>query len=132
MKIVDRATFLSLPAGTVYAKWGPGQRLPETPKDQDLWHDDVAVKCETSGSGRDWICEPLLPWPVGCDDSGEWVDIMIAAINDGTETAPLDIGNCGERDGLFADDQLFAVFNRTEVERLVALFQNCLATGYAQ
>lgn len=125
MKIVDRKTFLAMPAGTVYAKWG---KAGEYPKDQDLTYDEVAVKGDTVAN-VDWVEMPLLAWPEDCGDSGAWADAMHAAIN-GKPTAPLDIGDGGSRDGLFDDDQLFAVFERVEVERLVALFQDCLATAY--
>lgn len=121
MRIVDRKTFLSLPPLTVYAKWGRGaDYLPE----QDLTYGEVAVKGETV-SGADWVEMPLLAWPEDCHDSGEWSDAMVAAIR-GKPTAPLDIGETGGRDGLFEDQQLFAVLNRTEVERLAALFASCV------
>ena len=126
MKIVDRKTFLAMPEGTVYAKWGNGG---EYPKDQDLTYGEVAVKGETV-AGVDWVEETLMAWPEDCTNSGEWSDAMIAAIN-GAPTAPLRIGDDGGRDGLFEEAQLFAVFDRIEVERLVALFQNSLATAYA-
>lgn len=126
MKIVDRKTFLSLPAGTVYAKWGTAGRYP---KDQDLTYSEVAVKGETV-AGVDWVEEPLLACPEDCTNSEQWSDAMFAAIN-GIPTAPLRIGDDGGRDGLFDEEQLFAVFERVEVGRLVALFQNSLATAYA-
>lgn len=126
MRIVDRKTFLSLPAGTVYAKWGSAGQLAAC--DQDLTYGEVAVKGDTVGG--DWVEEPLLPWPEGCEDSEDWVDAMVAAIG-GTPTAPLQIGDFGGRDGLFDDGQLFAVYDRVEVERLVALFENSLAAAYS-
>jgi hypothetical protein len=127
MKIVDRKTFLAMPAGTVYAKWGSAGEL--APNESDLTHGCVAVKGDTV-AGVDWVAQELLDWPEDCSDSGQWADAMIAAIA-GTPTAPLSIGDGGGRDGLFDDDQLFAVFQRVEVERLIALFQNSLATAYA-
>lgn len=126
MRIVDRATFLTLPAGTVYAKWGSAGE--GATKEQDLTHDEVAVKGETV-AGVDWVVLDLLAWPEDCSNSFEWADAMHAAIN-GKPTAPLDIGE-GGRDGFFDQEQLFAVFDRVEVERLVALFRNCLETAYA-
>ena len=126
MRIVDRKTFLSLPAGTVYAKWGSAGEYAS--KEQDLTYGEVAVKGETV-SGVDWVEKPLLDWPEDCHDSMQWADTMGAAIN-GTPTAPLRIGDGGGRDGLFDEAQLFAVFDRIEVERLVALFQESLATAY--
>lgn len=121
MRIVDRQTFLALPPYTVYAKWG---NAGEYPKEQDLTYGEVTVKGETS-AGVDWVEMPLLAWPEDCHDSGEWSDAMVAAIG-GTPTAPLQCGDFGGRDGLFDEEQLFAVFNRVEVERLAALFARCV------
>lgn len=128
MRIVDRKTFLNLPAGIVYAKWGSAGEL--APKDQDLTYGEVAVKGDTV-AGVDWVEEPLLSWPEGCSNSEQWSDAMHAAIN-GTPTAPMQIGDHGGRDGFFDDEQLFAVFERIEVERLVRLFEKSLATAYAE
>lgn len=127
MKIVDRATFLTLPAGTVYAKWGSAGDL--APQDSDLTHGEVAVKGDTV-SGVDWVVLDFMAWPENCGDSGEWADAMIAAIK-GTPTAPLEIGDFGGRDGLFDEKQLFAVFSRVEVERMVAMLNSSLETAYA-
>ncbi|MGR4892295.1 hypothetical protein ACIPPQ_14805 [Sphingopyxis sp. LARHCG72] len=127
MKIVDRATFLALPAGTVYAKWGSGSKGPGG--DIDLTYGEVAVKGDTV-SGVDWVVLDFMAWPENCDDSIEWADAMIAAIN-GTPTAPLEIGDFGGRDGLFDQEQLFAVFSRVEVERMVAMLNGSLETAYA-
>lgn len=126
MKIVDRATFLALPAGTVYAKWGSAGAL--APKADDLTYGEVAVKGDTVADA-DWVILDLLPWPEDCQDSEQWADTMIAAVA-GTPTAPLDIGDGGARDGLFEADQLFAVFSKVEVERLVAMFTWSLKTAY--
>lgn len=126
MRIVDRETFLALPAGTVYAKWGDAKEVDVGC--HDLTYGEVAVKGETV-VGVDWVKIDLLPWPEDCSDCGQWADSMIAAIS-GTPTAPLEIGQ-GGRDGLFDKHQLFAVFERVEVERLVTLFQESLRDGYA-
>jgi len=126
VKIVDRKTFLSLPPGTVYAKWGDGQA--RDPKVHDLTYGAVAVKGDTVGCG-DWVEEPLVAWPEDCSDSGQWADAMVAAIG-GAETAPMAIGDSGCRDGFFDEDQLFAVFGRVEVERLIAMLQGGLETAY--
>jgi hypothetical protein len=125
MRIVDRATFLALPAGTVYAKWGSAGEF--SPAGQDLTAGEVAVKGETVAR-VDWVELSLLPWPEDCSDSMQWADAMKAAIN-GEPTAPLDIGE-GGRDGLFDREQLFAVYDREEVLRLHRLFAHCLATAY--
>src|SRR5690606_10806900 len=78
MRIVDRTTFLSLPAGTVYAKWGSAGEL--APPAHDLTHEEVAVKGETV-AGVDWVVLDLLAWPEDCHDSEQWSAAMHAAID---------------------------------------------------
>lgn len=123
MRIVDRKTFLSLPAGTVYAKWGSEAGDPS-----ELFYGEVSVKGETVH--EDWVDIPFLSWPEDCSDSMQWADAMEAARN-GTPTAPLDIGQ-GGRDGLFDRKQMFAVYEREEVVRLLALLTSCLGTAYPE
>jgi hypothetical protein len=127
MKIVDRATFLKLPAGTVYAKWGSAGEL--APKEQDLTYGEVAVKGDTV-AGVDWIEMPLLDWPEDCSTSEQWSRAMRRALA-GIPTAPLRIGDGGGGDGLYDQDQLFAVFSKVEVERLIALFTWSRDAAYA-
>jgi len=127
MRIIDRETFLSLPAGTVYAKWGDAKPLK---KDcHILSYEAVSVKGETCMSGNDFVDEPLLAGPEDCHSSEEWADAMIAAIA-GKETAPMRIGDDGCRDGMYDEHQLFAVYSKLEVERLLSLLTWAHENGY--
>jgi hypothetical protein len=120
MRIVDRKTFLTLPAGTVFAKH---RAVDGVRPEQSLCFDEVAIKGDTV-AGVDFVVQDLFPMPEDCNDSSEWSDAIGAAF-DGVETAPLDF-ECSARDGLFDQDQLFAVFSLEDQRRLVARLQAAL------
>lgn len=125
MRIVDRKTFLSLPAGTIFVKF-PAQ--PSDGSFLDLGHDgEVAIKGETVGA--DFVVQPLFPLFDGDVDSEMNVGRMEDMLK-GIESPPLDYDYAG-RDGLFDQDQLFAVWNRQDAEGLIARLQRALADGYS-
>ncbi len=97
MKIVNRKEFLSLPAGTLFAKYAP------------CCFESINIKGETLTS-NDFLSSELFTFPMfgeSCAmmELGESVDI---------ET------DCLCRDGLFDDEQLFAVFENSDIEKLIA------------
>ena len=115
MKIVDLPTFLALPAGTVYAKYQP------------CIFEDLAIKDESWPT--DWWYQDLLtPWFETSNDSGAWVDTL-DAIARGEPSPPIDY-HCTARDGRFGKDQLFAVWERDDLERMIGRLQEALADGY--
>lgn len=120
MRIVDRKTFLTLPAGTVFAKFSP---QPADGSFRALTHEEVAIKGDTV-AGVDFVVQDLFPWFEGCNDSRAWSDAMIAML-DGKPSPPLDY-DCGARDGLFDQDQLFAVWDVEDQRRLVTRLQAAL------
>lgn len=94
MKIVNRKEFLSLPAGTLFAKYAP------------CCFESINIKGETLTS-NDFLSSELFTFPMFdvWFENGDSVDI---------ETDFL----C--RDGLFDDEQLFAVFENSDIEKLIA------------
>lgn len=117
MKIVDRKTFLQMPEGTIYAK---AESLPS------LDFGPLEIKGETIGP--DWYVQRLVGDFVGDNDGMEWAD-SFEAMHKGEERAvDLDIV-C--RDGLFDDDQLFAVFDKADAESLLARIATALQEGYS-
>lgn len=113
MRIVDRKTFLEMPAGTLFAKFTPH------------CFDELAVKGETTGN--DFVVQELIPWFEGCNDSSDYfqtIERMIA----GEPSPPLDF-DCTARDGLFDPEQLFAVFDNDDVDRLIARLQRARRSG---
>jgi hypothetical protein len=109
MKVVDRKTFLSLPAGTIYCK---GKR----------WYfDGICIKADSLES--DWVY--LNPaWP-DAHDSGEAVELLEMSLETGSsfpcETA---FG----RDGCFDDDALFLVFEKPDLESLRGYIDQAIAS----
>lgn len=103
MKIVDRKTFLELPADTLYSKYEP------------CWFGDIEIKGETTGL-NDFVTQSIAD-AVRCNDSGEFSDILLAAQKTG-ESFSLDF-DCAGRDGFYDDDQLFAIWEREDVIALI-------------
>lgn len=102
MKIVNRKTFLSLPAETLYSKYAP------------YVFGELAIKCETVGD--DFVTQQIAD-SVWCNDSDEFFDILDAAARTG-ESFSMDFDSAG-RDGLFDDEQLFVVWEREDVVALI-------------
>jgi hypothetical protein len=112
MKIIDRKTFLSLPAGVLYSKYAP------------CVFGDLQIKGDTVGQ-NDFYTQQIAD-SIKCHDSGEFVDILSMAEESG-ESFDLDLDIEG-RDGLFEDKQKFAVWEtadmRALIERLTRLVSN--------
>ncbi len=113
MKIVDRTAFMAMPAGTVFAKYKP------------CYFEELSIKEDSTES--DFYVQDLIPMFVSNGGSEDWFDTLQAA-EDGTPTPPLDYNLIG-RDGCFDADQLFAVFERHDVEALIARL-NVALTAY--
>lgn len=104
MRIVDRKTFLSLPPGTIFAKYTP------------CMFEDWRVKDDTSGN--DFYCRELVPtWTVAATDTSLYFDELRRAASE--EVGPLDFETIS-RDGCFDDDQMFAVLSPEDVKALAA------------
>jgi hypothetical protein len=109
MKIVDRKTFLALPAGTVFSKFEPN------------------IICETmikgdTVAGVDFYYSNLTSLHV--PNSGEWIeqiDRLVAG-----EAVPLDFeSEC--RDGCFDMHQMFAVWEQCDIDALIERLQRLAA-----
>ena len=102
MRIVDRKTFLMLPAGIVYSKYKPC----------------VFGSLEIKGDSiRNDFFSQQIANAVDCDNSEEFSEILFKAEETG-ENFKMDF-NCEGRDGLYDDDQLFAIWNADDVEALI-------------
>ena len=109
MKIVDRKTFLSMPSETIFSKYHP------------CVFEELCIKGETWG--YDFLVQTLAD-AIESSDSGEFVDVLDRSISTG-ESISMDFESQG-RDGLFDDDQLFAVWERDDVRGLIARLDRCL------
>lgn len=120
MRIVDRKTFLAMPAGTVFMKW------PDQPTDGS-YHDlapDGRVQIKWDTCYEDFVCQDLEPFPEGWQDSNDVSDDRIAMLR-GEEGKPADY-DCAGRDGLFDREQLFLVWDKDAHRNLIALLQQAL------
>jgi hypothetical protein len=102
MRIVNRTDFLSLPSGIIYSKYQQLGIIEGLYEKGDTWSDD-------------WIYQSLLD-SVDCNDSDEFANIMFAA-EEGSEFK-MDL-NCGERDGVFDDNDKFVVYDKKDLDKLV-------------
>lgn len=119
MRIVDRATFMALPAGTVFAKFGDTKGTPG-----HFYFGDVCIKEDSCGV--DFVVQELTPSFEGSTGSESHFDEMDRMDQDPShESPPLDYDIAG-RDGLFDDKQKFAVWSEEDHKRLIARLQEAL------
>lgn len=119
MRIVDRITFMSMPEGTVFAKFGGPQGSPD-----DAFFGDVRIKEDTCGS--DFVVQDLIGQFEGwTGDSSHFHEIDLMASNPAHESPPLDYDSAG-RDGLFDQHQRFAVWSIEDQERLISCLKDAL------
>lgn len=103
MKIVDRKTLLSMPAGTVFSKYEPVALF--------------GTLCVKGDSLSNDFYYQDITGPVDAVTAGECHEVMLAAEADG-EPVPLDFHHEG-RDGLYDANQLFAVWEAKDVLALI-------------
>lgn len=114
MRIVDRKTFLAMPAGTVFAKYAPCYFEALAIKG-DTWGDDFLVQ---------WIADAIE-----CTGSSDF-DARLFHAQEFGDSLPMDLNSAG-RDGCFDMDQLFAVFESADVVGLIVRLQEALAQSAA-
>lgn len=105
MKIVNRPEFLKLPPGTVYSKWEP------------CVFGELLIKGDTLPNGNDWFYQSIAD-AIDHTGSSDFSDKLFEAAETG-KSLPMDFA-CEGRDGCFeSDEQMFAVWERADVEALV-------------
>jgi hypothetical protein len=109
MKIVNRKTFLGAPVGTVFTKYQP------------CFFGDMRIK---DSSLKNDFCYQEIIGSIDADDPQELMDKLHASEAQG-KSVDIDL-DCLSRDGYFDDDQLFAVWERGDVEKLIQRLQKCL------
>jgi hypothetical protein len=126
MRIVNRTEFLAMPEGTVFAKF-PEQ--PDDPSRMDLAYSElIGIKGGTIGN--DFGVQPLVPFFEEANSDGDWLDVMVAMIA-GKQSPAVEYDYMG-RDGLFDSGQLFMVWEKDDVRRLIARLNLALADGYTE
>ena len=112
MRIVNREEFLKMPQNTVFSKYIPyvfGQ---------------LFIKDESIGSdGFDFYYSQIAD-AIDCKSSTDFDDLLDKAKRDSTLSLRMDFEGLG-RDGCFEDDQLFAVFEKEDVAKLINRLKEC-------
>lgn len=103
MKIVDRKTFLSMPGETLFSKYEPCNFGP------------LEIKSDTVGA-NDFLSQQIVD-AVRCNNSAEFADILLDAQRTGASFS-MDFDYLG-RDGMFDDEQLFAIWEPDDVAALI-------------
>lgn len=108
MKIVNKQEFYKLPEGTIYSNYEP------------CVFDGLKIKQSTIYDGDkpiDFFFENLIG-NIDAKDSVQLVDVLIEAEENKT-SIKLDF-NCCERDGLYDENALYAIYEPGDIEKLVS------------
>lgn len=108
MKIVDRKTFLSLPENTLYNTYEPCVFGPLEIKGESL--------------SNDWFVQSLNTVNGRSSDDR---DLVLDEAEESGVSFSFDL-NCEGRDGCFENNQLFAVWEKEDVEALITRLQECI------
>ena len=110
MKIIDRKTFLNMPTNTLFSKYEPCC----------FWM--LSIKGESVGN-NDFYCNTIAD-SILSDSSEDFIDILIRAQKTGC-SIDMDLNTEG-RDGLYDDNQLFAVWEKKDIKDLIKRLRECL------
>lgn len=110
MKIVDRMTFLNLPKGTIFSKYEPEMFYGlEYKVDDPDDYDDINIR-------SDFWSIPLVNGHIREEYHKEG-DYMGNSISD-YDHFEFDL-DCGGRDGLYEEKQLFAIYEKEDILQLI-------------
>jgi len=113
MRLVTSEEFLTLPSGTLYAKYQP------------CVFEDLQIKGHSIGDCSDFFYQQI----VDSLDNDNFVD-AIDCLSIGGPGIPLEF-QTQSRDGMFDTGQIYAVWEREDVIRLIDRLREALADGYS-
>lgn len=112
MRIVNRKEFLKLPMRTVYSLYDSGRA-------EGLFYKDETLE-------NDWFYQDLIfSKPTNISNSEEYLEHYEKAENNRDFNFELDL-DCSERDGEFEENQMFLVYDKSDVKKLINALINCL------
>lgn len=111
MRIVNREEFLKLPANTVFSLYTPCN------------FGDLRIKVATQE--YDFVFDDIIG-AFDFENTGDFID-KCRSMERGA-SIPMDFA-CSQRDGLFDNCQLFAVFDPDDVVRLIERLKRCITPG---
>lgn len=109
MKIVNRETFLALPPGTLFSKYTP------------CCFKELCIKGETWGN--DFLVQQIAD-AIEHTGSDDFSERLFRSEVEG-DSLPMDFNHLG-RDGCFDDEQLFAAWERADIEALIVRLNQTL------
>lgn len=119
MKIIDSATFLALPAGTIYSKYSPCN------------FGGLSIKYD-SIKNRDGVFHDFyyasLNDAIQFNAGGDFYDILESAKMDNMSMS-MDF-EAYSRDGLFVSSQLYAIWEKHDVRDLITKLQTCYMNAF--
>lgn len=110
MKIVNHQTFLSLPAGTLFSEYEP--------------HVFSGFHIKGDTIDGDYVSTLELSSEIKCDNCDEYGMLLTRALDTG-ESLDMDFESFS-RDGCYNYDQLYAVYDKEDIQALIAALQRCL------
>lgn len=113
MKIVNLQQFLAMPEETLFSKYEP------------CHFDGLEIKVGNCGE-RDFITQQIAD-AIECHDIGDFAAKLDDAKDTGVSLS-MDF-NMASRDGCFEGEQLFAVWERADLEALIKRLQVCLVAA---
>jgi len=122
MRIVDRKTFLAMPVGTIFAKFGD-----QYGSKNNMCFGEILIKGDTTG--KDFIAQEFNPWFKGCKDSGHYFDNIDKMVDGESSEAVLDY-YCNSRDGMFDERQRFAIWDFDDATELLERIKEAIKDGY--
>ena len=112
MRIVTLDEFLKLPPNTVFQKYEP------------CWFDELEIKMDSAPQTRDFYAQSVTG-QIDCGSCADMFEQLDRAQASGESVDMHFHTEC--RDGLFNENQLFAVWERDDVEALIARLQETLS-----
>ena len=113
MKIVNLEEFRKLPVGTLFMNYEP------------CIFGDLCAKGET------WECDFLMEditHEIDANDCGDFSQKLHEAEEKGTSVV-MDF-DCTSRDGMFNKNQLFAIYEKVDIEMLQDKLKRCVESAY--
>lgn len=129
MRIIGFQEFAAMPEGTVYYKYQPQVFVDLGIKEQS-YRGTVYSQGKPIREGyTDFLVTNVdFPWVKG--SNGEWDDDCILSKAEETGSSFEVEFNVTSRDALYEQDQLYAVFEKADLEAYIAVFSDALARGY--
>jgi hypothetical protein len=106
MKIVNRIAFFTYPSGTLFCKYEPSG---------DFGQLEIKL-CSADKWANDFVSTEIHGWIKGCSNSDEYFDKTNRA--EAGEAFMFDLES-SSRDGLYDENQLFAVYDSNDLQALI-------------